>query len=194
MRPNSPGLSSENAEKSRILASALFPGEEWVLKETGIWVAKSRIRYAPKERTKLAGEIEQIQVLIGRGSAAYLLPESKRNEEPGKRHPDMVLDGEILEIKTVTGAIKTLGLEFKRGYKQGKALLERLAKPEFPVLQGHSVFIRLFSDLTVEAVKAKIAGELKNRLDKGTFICLFEQSGELYSWSYGELRSIIGKR
>jgi hypothetical protein len=36
-------LDSENAEKSRILASILFPGEEWVLKETGIWVAKSRL-------------------------------------------------------------------------------------------------------------------------------------------------------
>jgi len=35
----------------------------------------------------------------------------------------MVLDGTILEIKTVSGTIKTLGLEFKRGYKQGKSFI-----------------------------------------------------------------------
>ena len=44
----------------------------------------------------------------------------------------MVLDGTILEIKTVSGTIKTLGLEFKRGYKQGKSLLS--AKNKIPGL------------------------------------------------------------
>jgi hypothetical protein len=42
------------------------------------------------------------------------------------------------------------------------------------------------------SVKAKIAGELKNRTDKGRFICYFETNGELYSWTYEELRAIIG--
>jgi hypothetical protein len=41
-------------------------------------------------------------------------------------------------------------------------------------------------------VKAKIAGELKNRLDQGSFIYFFEETGELYSWTYEELRTIIG--
>jgi hypothetical protein len=138
--PNSPGLSRENTnvntEKSLALASALFPGEEWVL---------------------------------------------------------MVLDGEILEIKAVIGAIKTLGLEFKRGYKQGKSLLERLAPPMQVALQEHSVFIHLISDFKVEVVKTKTAGEPKNRLDQGRFICFLEQTGKLYEWSYEELRAIIGK-
>jgi len=87
--------------------------------------------------------------------------------------------------------LKTLGLEFKRGYKQGQSLLKTNLPADYPP-QGHSVFIHLLSDLKIEAVKAKIAGELKFRLDEGNFICLFEKSGELYNWSFRELRSIIG--
>jgi hypothetical protein len=49
-----PEMQHLNAEKSLVLASALFPGEEWLLKEANIWVAKSRLRQAPKERVKLA--------------------------------------------------------------------------------------------------------------------------------------------
>jgi hypothetical protein len=63
-----------------------------------------------------------------------------------------------------------------------------------PEKQEHSVFIHLVSDLKIEAVKAKIAGELKDRMDKGSFICLFKQSGELYFWTYSELRAIIRKK
>jgi len=44
------------------------------------------------------------------------------------------------------------------------------------------------------SVMSKIAGELKNRSDKGRFICYFETTDELYSWTYEELRAIIGKK
>jgi hypothetical protein len=55
------------------------------------------------------------------------------------------------------------------------------------------VFIRLLSDLSVGSVKAKIAGELKNRTGKGRFICYFEKSGDLHIWTYTELKAIISK-
>jgi hypothetical protein len=54
-----------------------------------------------------------------------------------------------------------------------------------------SLFIRLKSELSVGSVKAKIAGELKVRQTHGLFICYFEASGELYTWTFEELRSII---
>jgi hypothetical protein len=50
----------------------------------------------------------------------------------------------------------------------------------------------LLSDLSVVSVRAKIAGELKERHDPGNFICYFESTGELYSWTYEELRAMIG--
>jgi hypothetical protein len=43
------------------------------------------------------------------------------------------------------------------------------------------------------SVKAKIAGELKNRTDPGSFICYFDRSGKLYTWIYDELKVIINK-
>jgi hypothetical protein len=73
------------------------------------------------------------------------------------------------------------------GAKQGAYLTK-----QHPEIQSHSVFIRLFSNLSPGSVKAKIAGELKNRHDPGTFFCYFEASGMLFSWTYEELRGIIG--
>jgi hypothetical protein len=179
--------------KSLALAAALFPFEEWIPMEANIWVAKSRLIEEYREPDKWEREMSQVRILTNRGSTAYFLPESEKEREPNKRYPDMVLDGTVLEIKSVSGTIKTLELEFKRGYKQGRSLLATNLPENYPP-QGHSVFIQLLSDLKIEAVKAKIAGELKNRMDEGSFICLFERSGELYSWSYTELRAIIGKK
>ena len=154
-----------NPDKSLALASTLFPLEEWIPKEANIWVAKSRLWNTPKERAKLAWEIEQIRFFIGSESTVYFLPELKEDEDPGKLSADTIIDGEIVEIKTVTGTRATLGTEFRKGYQQG-AYLCRIV----PEKKAHSVFIRLFSDLSPGSVKAKIAGELKNRTDEGRFI------------------------
>jgi hypothetical protein len=59
-------------------------------------------------------------------------------------------------------------------------------------IEKHSVYIRLLSDISPGSVKAKIAGELKNRPSMGHFICYFEVSGMLCYWTYEELRAIIG--
>jgi len=186
-------LCSENNEKSFTLASALFPQEEWILREPGIWVGKSRIGNTPKERAKLAWEIEQIRVFINPESVVYFLPEPEDSTLPGVLSADTIINGEIIEIKAVTGTRVTLGTEFRKGYKQGVYLCERLKSLIAPQLKSHSVFIRLFSDISVGSVKAKIAGELKERTNKGRFICYFETLGKLFSWTYDELRGIINK-
>jgi hypothetical protein len=129
----------------------------------------------------------QARILTGRGSIAYFLPELEIKGETGKRCADLVLDGEIVEMKTVSGTRATLGTQFKYGYKQGSMLIKNCA-----ITKKHSVFIWLLSDLSVGSVKAKIAGELKERKDEGAFICFFEKTGELWTWAYEELRSIIG--
>jgi len=176
-------------EKSLALATALFPHEEWTKKEPNIWVAKSRLIEEHREPNKWAKEISQARILTGRGSVAFFLPEKNTEGQAGLRCADTVIDGEIVELKTVTGTRATLSKDFKKGYKQGASLARRLAEA-----QSHSVFIRLFSRLSVESVKAKIAGELKTRHDDGSLICFFEASAELHSWTYGELRAMIGRK
>jgi len=177
-----------NAQKSLALVTAIYPDEKWINTEPYIYVAKSRMVEKYREWYKWEKEMSQVRILTSRGSIAYFLPE-KKNEAKGKVYVDTVIDGEIVELKTVTGNRKTLGAAFKQGYKQGAAVLK-----EHPELKTHSVFIRLLSNHTIGSVKAKIAGELKNRPENGSCICYFEQTGELHKWTYGELKTLIGSR
>ena len=179
----------KNAEKSLALASALFPSEEWVSHEEGIYIAKSRLAGSHKEQAKLYREIADVRILTKRGSVAYFLPERFEGSRKGKRYADTVLDGIIVELKTISGNRTTLGKSFKKGYKQGLSMLETYPK----TMTEHNVFLRLFTPFTVDSVKAKIAGEVKNTCGNGSCICFFEATRELYSWTYEELRAILSK-
>jgi hypothetical protein len=191
--PGPPGenLFSHNSKKSLALASTLFPGEEWVAHGENIFIAKSRLSGGHKEQAKLYREIADVRILISQGSVAYFLPESEKDGGEGSEihclRADTVIDGAIVELKTVSGNRATLGKSFRRGYKQGHSLLKKHG-----VTADHSVFLRLFTPFTVESVRAKLAGELKNTTDTGTCICYFEAAGELRRWDYDELRAIIG--
>jgi hypothetical protein len=175
------------ARKSLAVAVTLFPDEKWINTEKNIYVAENRMIEKVREREKWEREMSQVRILANRGNVIYFLPE-KKNEGKGKVYVDTVIDGEIVELKTVSGNRNTLGWAFKQGFKQGAAIVR-----EYTEIRTHSVFIRLFSNFTIDSVKAKIAGELKNRPGNGSFMCFFEQNGKLYKWSYEELRMIIKK-
>jgi len=179
---------NEKKEKSFILAKALFPDEEWIPTEPNIWVAKSCLAQREIEPEKWVKEMSQVRILTSRGSVAIFLPDLHMQNEKGSLSADLVLDGEVVEMKTISGGRATLGGKFKYGYKQGSLITKNCS-----ITKSHSVFIRLLSDIPVGSVKAKVAGELKNRFDKGSFICFFEITKELHTWTYDELRSIIGK-
>jgi hypothetical protein len=194
MTSNSTELTRINAEKSLTLASILFPNEEWIPHGNNIFVAKSRLTGGHKEQAKLYREIADVRILTGRGSVAYFLPERfdsekvPRDKEPHSMYADTVIDGVVVEIKTVSGNRATLGKSFRRGYKQGRSLLRKHG-----ITAEYSVFLRVFTPFSVDSVRAKIAGELKNSTDKGCCICYFESTEELYFWTYDELRAIINK-
>jgi len=176
---------AENFKKSQKLAIHLFPNEKWLKTENNIFVAKGRLEQWKKETEKQEKEMAQVRILTQLGSVAFFLPESAAGQSE-QRCADIILNGTVTEMKVVTGKRETLGWEFKKGYKQGKSLIQR-----FPDIKEHSVFIRLLSDLPVDSVRAKIAGELKERTGGGKFICFFETTNKLYTWDYDELRSII---
>jgi len=185
----SPELTKLNAEKSLALASTLFPLEEWIPHGEGIFIAKSRLAGGHKEQSKLYREIAEVRILTERGSVAYFLPERINGNDKGKKRADMVINGTIVELKTISGNRTTLGKSFKRGYKQGLSMLET-----YPEIKAeHDVFLRLYTPFTIESVRAKIAGEIKGTSDKGRCICYFEATEELYFWTYDELRDILGK-
>jgi hypothetical protein len=102
-------------QKSLALATALFPNEEWIPTEANIWVAKSRLVEEIREPDKWEREMSQARILTNRGSIAYFLPELEIKGEKYKRCADLVLDGEIVEMKTVSGTRATLGGKFRLG-------------------------------------------------------------------------------
>ena len=55
------------ASKSLILASYLFPNEEWIPKEANIWVAKSRLIEEYREPDKWERKMSQVRILTNRG-------------------------------------------------------------------------------------------------------------------------------
>ena len=181
-------MQEEPCNSSLELAKALFPNEEWIPTEPNIWVAKSRLSQEKREPKKWEKEMAQVRILTSRGSIAYFLPEMIIKSVIGSKSADLVLDGEVVEMKTISGDRETLGGKFRYGYNQGAVLLKKCK-----ITKKHSVFIRLLSDIPINSVKAKIAGVLKYRYDEGKFICFFETSEELHIWTYDELRSIIGK-
>ena len=185
----SPELTQQNAEKSLVLASALFPLEEWIPHGKNIFIAKSRLTGGYKEQAKLYREISDVRILTGCGSVAYFLPERLVGNAKGKKQADMVMNGAIVELKTISGNRTTLGKSFKKGYKQGLSMLE--THPE--IKADHNVFLRLYTPFTIESIRAKIAGEIKGTSDSGCCICYFEATEELYLWTYNELRAIVGK-
>ena len=178
---------TEPCNSSLELVKDLFPNEEWIPTESNVWVAKSRLSQEKKELKKWEREMSQVRILTSRGSFAYFLPEIEIKGKNGRRSADLVLDGEVVEMKTITGGRETLGGKFKHGYNQGALLVKNCS-----ITKKHSVFIRLLSELSIGSVKSKIAGELKHRFNEGTFICFFERIGELHIWTYEKLRSIIG--
>jgi hypothetical protein len=185
------GFSVDLEEKTRGLAGRLFPEESWVEKAPNIYVAKSRLGGGHKEQAKLRREIADVQILASRGSIAYFLPEHEELREDGEDVPnaDTVIDGAIVELKSISGNRATLGKSFRRGYKQGLSLLKKHV-----LTADHSVYLRIYTPFSVESVRAKIAGELKGSNDPGQCICFFESTGKLYSWPYGELRALVGKK
>ena len=188
MTPESSEQIRRNTEKSKLLASALFPHEKWIHHGEGIFIAESRLSGSYKEQAKLYREIADVRILTGRGSVAYFLPERICDRDKGKTYADTVLDGAIVELKTISGNRTTLGKSFKRGYKQGLSMLET-----YPEIKAeHNVFLRLYTPFSIESVRAKIAGEIKGSSYKGCCICYFEATEELYYWTYDELRAIIG--
>jgi len=180
-------LKKEPQDKNFELAKTLFPNEEWIPTEPNIWVAKSRLSQERREPKKWEKEMAQVRILTTRGSIAYFLPEMLIQGIKGNNIADLILDGEVLEMKTVSGTRTTLGGKFRYGYRQGELLLKNCL-----ISKKHSVFIHLYSDIPIRSIKAKIAGELKNRFDDGRFICYYEKTKELYIWTYDELRAIIG--
>ena len=84
MHPCDTSLQKINAEKSIVLASLLFPKEEWIPHKDGIFIAKNRLASSHKEQAKLYREIADVRILVELGSIVYFLPEQTDGKKLGE--------------------------------------------------------------------------------------------------------------
>jgi hypothetical protein len=162
-----PSTQLMNAQKAREMVEYLFPDETWIPEAEGVFRAYSRTPKSDDQRHVLDKEITQARILAGLGSVIYLLPEV----EFGKKHPDAVVDGVIMEFKTITGSIRQVGERFNDARKK-----------------ANHVFFKIDSALSKHSVARKLAGIISKRgYQGGKIIAYFSATGEICYWNIDDL-------
>jgi hypothetical protein len=161
----------ENANKASELANNLYPHEKWEVLEAGIFIAKSRMPRSAEQINVLEKELQQARILVDRGSTVYLLSEMPQPGVKYVKHPDAVVDGHIMEFKTVTGSIR----QVEERYKEARAKTE-------------NIFLKIDAPLSRHDVTRKLSGYIQRKgFTGGVILAYFSESGEFYRWTETEL-------
>jgi len=162
----------ENANKAYELAMTLYPHEKWEVLEAGIFIAKNRMPRSAEQINVLEKELRQARVLVDRGSTVYLLPEIPQPGIKNVKHPDAVVDGHIMEFKTVTGSIR----QVEERYKEARV------KTEY-------IFLKIDAPLSSHEVTRKLSGYIQRKgYTGGIIFAYFAQNGEFHQWTEDGLR------
>ncbi|MDR3140025.1 MAG: hypothetical protein LBT95_10215 [Treponema sp.] len=131
---------------------------------SGIHKAASRIPRSIEENEILEKELAQARILAALGHEVYLLPE----RGPRKvKHPDAVVDGLIMEFKTITGNIRKI----KENYKEARK-------------KADNVFLKIDSDFTPEQVLRTLFGTVRRgNYSGGLIIAYFTGLKKIYYWN-----------
>ena len=106
-----------------------------------------------------------------RRSTVYLLPEIPLLNEKHIKYPDAVVDGYIMEFKTVTGSLRQVEVRYK----------EARVKAAY-------IFLKIDAHLSRHEVTRKLSGYIKRKgYSGGVILAYFTPSGEFYRWSEAEL-------
>jgi hypothetical protein len=161
----------KNAIKASELAKSLYPHEKWEVLEAGIFIGKSRMPRSAEQINVLEKELRQARILVDRGSTVYLLPESTIPHEKHIKFPDAVVDGYIMEFKTITGSIR----QVEERYKEARAKTEH-------------IFLKIDVSLSRHEVTRKLSGYIQRKGYRGGIIFVyFAQNGEFHQWTETEL-------
>jgi hypothetical protein len=159
----------DNARKAKGAAEGLYPREKWEVLETGIYIAKSRMPRSAEQINVLEKELRQARILVDRGSTVYLLPEAASIKRV--KHPDAIVDGCIMEFKTITGSIR----QVEERYKEARA-------------KTGYVFLKIDAHLARHDVTRKLSGYIGRKgYSGGVILAYFTQTGEFYQWTEAEL-------
>jgi hypothetical protein len=164
-------IHKKNAQKAYELAVSLYPHEKWEKLEDGIFIAKSRMPRSAEQINVLEKELRRARILVDRGSTVYLLPEMPQPGIKRVKHPDAVVDGYIMEFKTVTGSIR----QVEERYKEARAKTEH-------------IFLKIDASLSRHDVTRKLSGYIQRKgFVGGVILAYFTESGEFHQWTEAEL-------
>jgi hypothetical protein len=164
---------TENQDKARAKAVSLYPQERWIALEPRIFIAESRKPRSNNQKQVLEKERIQARILTAQGSTVYLLPEIADPVHDGVKHPDAVVDGFVMEFKTITGGIRQVEHHFKKARQQ-----------------ADTIFFKIDTLLEVSEVKRKLAlvSNAKN-YTRGAVIVHFTEHAKTHYWAMADLLS-----
>lgn len=160
---------NEKAQKAKTRAEEYAPGEVWTAIIPGLYLAASRNPVSERQSEVLEQEIAQARILITQGHTVYLLPE---HGPRGEKHPDAVVDGLIMEFKTITGNIRKIAENFKAAREKAE-----------------NVFLKIVSDFSKDTVQWKLRRTIINKeYQGGLIIAYFAETGKTFYWDVDDLR------
>jgi hypothetical protein len=167
-----PSQQAIRAQRAWDKAVGLFPFETWREIEERIFIAHSREPCSNGQRKTLNKELIQARILTAQGSAVYLLPEIADPTKKGEKHPDAVVDGFLMEFKTITGKVERIGEYFEDSRKK-----------------ADHIFYKIDCSLSKEAVMKHLEGIiLKRGYCGGQVIAYFVETSKLYYWDVDDLK------
>ena len=160
---------NENAQRTKARAEGYAPGELWLEVSPGIFTAASRVPKSEEQIRTYEKELIHARIIAAEGHTVCFLPE----RGPRKvKHPDAIVDGLIMEFKTITGNIRKIG----ENYKAARAKAE-------------NVFLKIDAPLTRHAVTRRLSGVIRaNGYHCGVIWVYFTNTGEMNYWTVHDLR------
>jgi hypothetical protein len=164
-----PEQQAARAQRARENAVSLYPDETWLKIDQSIYLALSRAPRSEDQTKVLEKELTQARILAACGHTVYLLPESGSRKT---KHPDAIVDGLIMEFKTVTGNIRKIAGNFKAAKEKAE-----------------NVFLKIDAPLTRHAVTRRLSGLIRLKgYTSGVIWAYFTNIGEMNYWSVNDLR------
>jgi hypothetical protein len=163
----------KNAINAQKLAFSLFPNEQWIGIDQHIFIAASRAPRSDRQSEILDQELSQARILAALGHTVYLLPEFGPRKT---KHPDAIVDGLIMEFKTVSGNERKIRENFKDARKKAE-----------------NVFLVIDADYTQETVLKGLIGTVRRgNYSGGMVIAHFTMVGKTYYWSIDSMKKKPG--
>ena len=161
--------SEKNAKNAKELVSRLFPNEQWIGIDQQIFMAASRAPRSGRQSEILNQELSQARILAALGHTVYLLPEFGPRKT---KHPDAIVDGLIMEFKTVSGNERKI----KEKYKEAREKAE-------------NVFLQIDPSFSQRTVASKLSGTIRGKSYKSGLIWVyFKQTGKMVYWTVEGLK------